>query len=48
MSGQVHAPEALLPGKEPPVTCGPQRRSGRGGKKKNPYQESKQRCPARK
>jgi hypothetical protein len=40
VSGQLHAPTALPPGKEPlyPLDrgqCGPQSRSGRGGDEKN-------------
>jgi hypothetical protein len=36
VSGQLHAPAALLPGKEPLVPIGgPQNRSGRGGEEKN-------------
>jgi hypothetical protein len=41
VSGQLHAPEALLPGKEPPAIHwiggmgGPQSRSGCGGEEKN-------------
>jgi len=40
MSGQIHDPAALPPGKEPLVPLdrrlgGPQRRSGRGGEEKN-------------
>jgi len=38
VSGQLHAPTALLPGKEPLSTRrvgGPQRQGGRGGEKKN-------------
>jgi hypothetical protein len=39
VSGQLHAPVVLLPGKEPPYTSdrrlgGPQSRSGRKGKEK--------------
>jgi hypothetical protein len=34
-NGQLHAPAALLPGKEPPESIGgPQGRSGRGGEEK--------------
>jgi hypothetical protein len=37
VSGQFHAPTALLPGKEQldRRLCGPQSRSGRGGEEKN-------------
>jgi len=40
VSGQLHVPAALLPGKEPLVPSGwrvgePQNRSGRGGEEKN-------------
>jgi hypothetical protein len=35
MSGQLHAPEAVPPGKEHLVPIGPQSRSGRGGEGKN-------------
>jgi hypothetical protein len=41
VSGELHAPAALLPGKEPPRTHwiggwgGPESRSGRGGEEKN-------------
>jgi hypothetical protein len=40
VSGQLHVPAALPPGKEPPVPIGyeggwPQSRSGRGGEEKN-------------
>jgi hypothetical protein len=40
VSGQLHAPAALPPGKEPPVPIdtrlsGPQSSSGRGGEEKN-------------
>jgi hypothetical protein len=34
VSDQLHAPAALLPGKESPLPIGPQSRSGRGGEKK--------------
>jgi hypothetical protein len=41
VSGQLHAPAALPPGKKSPwypldmKLCGPQSRSGRGGEEKN-------------
>jgi hypothetical protein len=37
MGGQLHAPAALLPGKDPTLSigCGPQNRSGRCGVEKN-------------
>jgi hypothetical protein len=53
-SYRLHAPEALSPGKEPPVPTGleaegAQSRSGRGSEEKNLYhcRESNSGCPAR-
>jgi hypothetical protein len=45
VSGQLYAPAALSPGKEP--LGGPQSRSGRGGEEKNsqPRRESNPRTP---
>jgi hypothetical protein len=40
VSGQLHAPAALSPGKEPPVPIGPQSRSGRRREKFLPYRDS--------
>jgi hypothetical protein len=37
VSGQLHAPATLPPGKEPLVPTGPQNRSGRGGEEKNTH-----------
>jgi hypothetical protein len=44
VSGQIHAPAALLPGKEPQYPLGrrlggPQSRSGRRGKNSTPYRD---------
>jgi hypothetical protein len=35
VSGQIHVPATLPPGKEPLVPIGPQSRSARGGEEKN-------------
>jgi hypothetical protein len=52
MSGRLHVPAALPPGKQPPLPLhrrlgGPQSRSGHGGEEKipNPRRESEPRTP---
>jgi hypothetical protein len=49
VSGQVHSPAALTPGKEPPIPIGwlggPQSRSGGEEKNSHPRRESNPRTP---